>query len=323
MSTHKREERRAYQKRSLSLRSFLPRRRHVTQRQLRFFPVMAMIGLASCLLILWAPAGYAKEVTRSGHAPLLGRYQVFPVPLNENIVQPVAPFCHLLANDLNQFQSLPFDTDNPRLSSRYPQLRRPHWTPMPWDRRLAKEIFTGCPHGVCKKVSKWSSVWRHWLKRTKALRREGKTLLWRTTIDLAGNGQQETLIRIRMPSPQHAVRNVPPIRVIRITPPRYCRYIDSKLDMLPSAHPRLVKKFNKGSLWGWVEGPTDMIYDTDGKQYYMLGWQRWSVLRGATETIGVSTFTALYGYIPECYIGWIPYPSHTRKSGRPGASLTP
>lgn len=277
----------------------------------------AVTGSVALLFVLCVPVAFAKPAHPLAHHRILGWYTVAMVNLAGYGLTPIAPACRALAANFNQFRTVPFASRNPRLSTKYPQFRRPHWTPMAWNRRLAKEIFTGCPRGDCKKGSGWGPVWRYWLKQTKVLRQAGKPVLWRTTVDLLGNGQRETIVRLEHILPYTFVYG----RFVPEPIPPYSPYIDRKLYMLPSPNPQLAKVFNSNLLfsWGWrvgwkqggFMGPTDLIENTHDKKhpYYVLSWRR--VGHRGEGVIGVSVIKRpdppFYGYLPFplCNIEWV------------------
>lgn len=275
----------------------------------------AVTGCMAFLFVLCVPAVSAQPVHPSAHTRILGRYVASPVALgnsgpNGPSYLPLYPACRALAANFNQFRNVPFGSKNPRLSSKYPQFRRLHWTPMAWNGQLAKEVFTGCPQGVCKKGSGWGPVWRYWLHATRALRQAGKPVLWRTSIDLINNGRYETIIRLEHILPYTFVRG----RFVPEPIPPYSPYIDSKLYMLPSPDPQVAKVFNGSFMWGWHVGwkqgvfnwPTDLIENTQDKKYpyYILSWRRVGHRGDGVIGVGILQWSG-DGYGPP---GYIPVP---------------
>lgn len=238
----------------------------------------------------------------------LGHYTAYPVDaFVPKAIYPASPGCKSLVKNFNQFGDVPFASANPRLSRRYPQFHRPHWTPVPWNRPLAKTVETGYPGGVCPKyaASFCQRSWQGWLRNTRVLRREHIPLLWRTTVDLLGDGAHESLIRLRIHGDG---------------PSAYSPYIDSKLYMLPSPRPRMARGFNGFFGWEWANVPTDIIGNTNDKQhpYYVLSWRRSAALAlpsppyGTSGVIGVAALTKnppgtpwAYHYAPLGNIAWI------------------
>lgn len=222
---------------------------------------------------------------------------------------PLYPECRALAANLNQFRDVPFDSKNPRLSPKYPQFRRPHWTPMAWNPKLAQRVGRMGPCLAYDRSCK--PAWHWWLKKTEPLREAGKALLWRTTVDLLGNGQHETIIRLDHILPYNVVRGrfVPASAI-----PPYSPYLDDLLYMLPSPNPQVAKVFNNLFTWGWklgrkqgvFSGPTDLIKNTHDKNYpyYVLTWLRTGHRRDGVIGVGVITFPGATSY-PLCTIKWI------------------
>ena len=262
----------------------------------------------------------------------LGRYAAYPVQaVVPKAVYPASPGCKALVKNFNQFRNVPFGSNNPQLSPRYPQFYRPHWTPAPWNRVLAKTVETGFPGGVCPKygADDCQPNWRSWLRNTRALRRAHIPVLWRTTIDLLGNGEHETLIRLRMPPAGYGDGGS---TVFHLPPSSYSPYIDNKLYMLPLPHPQMARGFNGFLGWEWATVPTDIIGNTDDKKhpFYVLSWSRSSALTlpsapyGTSGIIGVVALTKspsggqqAYHYVPLGNIAWI-RPVHVYAGPGPG-----
>ena len=248
------------------------------------------------------PAVGAARAKAHPTVPIQGRWVAGPIPLNHGNAIGVNPWCRLYARNLNQFRTLSFSTCNARLSKKYPEFQRPHWTKIPWDRALAKKVFTVGPY---PHSPGYEQGWRHWLAQTRALRRAGKVHLWRASVDLLGNGQKETLIRLDHVSRSEVIRGG---RVVGSRGP-YCRHIDSKLYLLPSPDPTLARVFNTyGGLFN------DVLYDTETKHYFLLDWEHYPTpgkfFRVAAGSIIVSAFNGT----ASCYINWIPvHPRQTVK----------
>ena len=263
-------------------------------------PRWVLVGL---LVMASLPAVAADPGSRVNTA-VQGRWVAGPISLNQGGVIPVGPFCRLFTRNLNQFQTLSFNTCSPRLSKRYSQLRRPHWTLIPWDRALARAVVTTTAGPY--PASSYEQAWRDWLKETRVLRRAGAVRLWSTKIDLLGNGQFETLIRL-----DHVLYKSIVIRggrVVYQSRPPYCGYIDSQLYLLPSSAPTLAKAFNQ-----YAGSYGDVLYDKKSKGYVFLNWQRTPAptkfFSVATGSVIISTFYDKpygSGFIPGCYVNWIP-----------------
>ena len=261
----------------------------------------AAVVLALCLPPVSAKALHAHH--SFSRTPILGRYVTRWVTVGPNPFPP-APVCKVLVANFNQFRDVPFESNNPRLSPKYPQFRRPDWKPMAWDPQLGEMVYSGCPNKVCLRA--WMPGWRYWEKKTEPLRKADKTLLWRTRVDLLGDGRFETIILLTHFFPANWVRG----KIVPVPVPKpYCRYIDSRLYMLPSPYPKMAEAFNNGPRAGWGVFGTDLIQDAgnEATPYLSLAWTRSVPGRG----IGVSVFMPNVGaggyfYNPLCNIRWIP-----------------
>lgn len=246
------------------------------------------------VLAVFAPLAAAAGLKASADAPIQGRWVTGSIPLNHGNSIGVAPLCKLFARNLNQFRALPFNTCNARLSKKYPRFQRPHWIQIPWNRTLAKKVFMVGPY---PNSAAYERDWRNWLKQTRALRRSGQVHLWRTSVDLVGNGQHETLVRLDHVSRSGVIRSGQVVRYLGT----YCRHIDSKLYLLASPDPALAKAFNTygGSF-------NDVLYDAKTRHYLFLEWEYYPTpgkyFRIATGSVIVSAFNGA----PVCYINWIP-----------------
>ena len=254
-----------------------------------------LILLLTGLLAIVASSANASPHHARPHAAIQGRWVAGPIPLNHGGVIGIYPWCRRFTHNLNQFRRLPFNTCSSRLSKKYPEFQHPHWTEIPWDRALAKKVFMVGPY---PNSPGYERDWRGWLKDTQVLRRAGKVHLWHTSVDLLGNGQQETLIRLDHVSRSEVIRGG---QVVGSLGP-YCRHIDSKLYLLPSPDPALAQSFNtySGGLFN------DVLYDAKGKRYFFLEWEHNSTpgkfFRIATGSVAVSVFSGT----PVCDINWIP-----------------
>ena len=288
------------------------------------------IGVLAAIAVSAGASGHDVP----SHAPIQGRWVAGPISLNAGDVTPASAWCQRFTQNLNQFRTLPFNACSRRVSKKYPEFQRLRWTRIPWNRALVKKVFTV---GFYPNSPGYEQGWRHWLEQTRALRRAGKVHLWQTTVDLLGDGQQETLIRL-----DHSTWGGILIRggqkVVLPVPP-YCRYYDSQLYLLPSPHTALAKTIDHqvrpaAPVWRATATPRqlaqafntygagygDVLYDTKSKGYVFLKWQRISLptkfFRIATGSVMVSTFAAQYrDFIPGCYINWVPtHPAPTKPS---------
>lgn len=263
------------------------------------------------------------SATTPTKAPIRGHWVASGVAVGTGeYVSGIGPFCTLFTRDLNRFRTLRFNTCNPRLAKGYP-LRRPHWTKIPWNRALARDVLVMT--GVTPDSPGYRANWHAWLKQTEALRRAGQVHLWRTTVDLLHNGQRETLIRL-----DHVQASGIVIRAGRVVSPlpHYCGIVDSQLYMLPTDPPRVAQEFNRGGEYV----ANDVIEDTQTHRHYLLDWWRGFAIggtapTGATANVVVSTFYDAHdptapGVIPNCYINWVPVARHKRPT-RSAHSIKP
>jgi len=242
---------------------------------------------------------YQKRIRDLKSTDLIGEYYLFD--------KPDSPlFCKTFTNNLNEFRNIDFDTCDATLSPKYPQFSRPHWEEIPLDLELAKKIIIGDLKGKTKKAI--DEPWEAWLKDTESARAAGEVKMWRTRLDLLGNGELETLVRI-----DHGVRQdacEPPLKR------PFCSYIDGKTYMLAAPNPMYIRSFNLNS---FLRGG-DIIYDSISKHYYLLNWSRCPAggagmpvpIIGATASVDVSTYYE-YGIAIDCSIDWLP----TGRYGKP------
>ena len=286
------------------------------------------IGVLAAIAVSAGASGHDVP----SHAPIQGRWVAGPIPLHAGNFIPVSPWCERFTQNLNQFRTLSFNSCDARLSKKYPEFQRPHWTQIPWNRALAKKVFMVGPY---PNSPEYERAWRQWLKETQSLRRAGKMRLWQTTADLLGNGQKETLIRLdHVPHVEVLIRGG---RMLVLHPP-YCRQIDSQLYLMPpktvgraappatpvlsaTATPaQLAQTFNTYGM-----GYNDVLYDSRSKRYSFLEWQRISLptrfFRIATGSVEVSSLRATLAlgggadFINGCYINWVPtHPAPTKPS---------
>ncbi len=279
------------------------------RRPLDIIMACASIGIVLVLGLQSVSAKTPGPHHPTSHMRILGRYVAYGVPLSATVRVPIALACRTLVNNFNQFRDVPFASNNPRLSPKYPQFRRPDWKPMAWNPKLAELVYSGCPDKSCLKKNGWQQSWHYWEKYTKPLREAGKSLLWRARVDLLEDGRHETIILLTHFFPPNFVRGK--LAPVRLKP--YCRYIDSRLYMLPTPHPKMAAAFNNGPMSGWgVSGITDLIQDVGSKAtpYLSLAWTRSVPVPG----IGVSAFESSvglaypypYDFYPMCNIRWIP-----------------
>ena len=232
--------------------------------------------------------------------PILGRYMANSVYLGYGVRASIADVCRPLVANFNQFRDVPFESNQPRFSPKYPQFRS-IWKPMPWNQELAKSLYVPCKSKAC--IKEGEPAWRFWLDYTKPLRQAGETLLWSARIDLLGDGRYETLIRLTHIFGPNIIDGksipAPPLRP-------YSRYFDSLIYMLPSSDPQMAKTFNDGANVGFGGSVTDIIQNVGDKvvPYLTLSWSRSSSGLGVTRFM-VSPGSS-YDFYPLCNIRWIP-----------------
>jgi len=235
--------------------------------------------------------------------PILGRYVANSVYLGYGVRASIADVCRPLVANFNQFRDVPFESNQPRFSPKYPQFRS-IWKPMPWNQELAERIYVGCTSEACVKRLRMESAWRFWLNYTKPLRQAGEILLWSARIDLLGDGRHETLVRLThdfSPDFEHG-------KPVPVPPSRpYSRYFDSQIYMLPTSDPQIAKTFNEGSYVGFGGSVTDIIQNVGDKvaPYLTLSWSRSSSGLGVTS-FGAGPYPSSYIFNPACNIRWIP-----------------
>ena len=286
-----------------------------------------LILLLTGLLAIVASSANASPHHARHHAAIQGRWVASPIPgLNWSVFIPVAPWCERFTRNLNEFQTLSFNTCSPRLSKKYPELRRPRWTRIPWNRALAKKVFMV---GSSFNPPGYEQGWHHWLEQTRALRQAGKVHLWQTTADLLGNGQKETLIRLDHSDWGGIV--IRRGRKVMLPLPHFCRYYDSQLYLMPpkSAPPKTRGRPTKAAtpvlsatttlaqraqlFDTYSSGYNDVLYDARYKRYFFLAWHRYPLpmrsTRIATGSVEVS------GPHVRCDINWVPtHPAPTKPS---------
>lgn len=161
--------------------------------------------------------------------------------------------CEPFTKNLNQFRKLDFDACHPRLSEKYPQYSRPEWEETPFNMELAEKIIKGpYPEHAPQRAQYF---WQQWLAKTENFRKAGKVKMWRTHIDVDGDGNIETIVRL-----DYAQFSLKPIEQLE------CRYRNGVLYMTESVNPDVSKEFNKD------RRANDIIYDDRTKHYYLIEW---------------------------------------------------
>jgi len=139
------------------------------------------------LVLVALPAVSGAGQAHPTASPFAGEYFVTE---NRN------PVCVPYTRNLNQFRRLDFDVCHPRLSEKYPEFTRPAWEEISFDLGVAETVIMNLAR---KPTGQGDPFWTEWLKASAQLRMEGKLKLWRTRIDVDGDGQLETILRLDNP----------------------------------------------------------------------------------------------------------------------------
>lgn len=188
--------------------------------------------------------------------------------------------CMPFAKNLNQFRKLDFDTCHPRLSEKYPQYTRPEWEEIPFDMALAERVARGPRSGTNPEINERN--WRRWLDATASLRASEQLKMWRTRIDVDGDGNVETIVRLGHTYVDTYVADGKPFEQ------QNCPNLYSGFMMTESVNPEVKRNFNEGN-----DSGSDIIYDRSVKRYYLIRWSDgWLSLDGkdigATRAVLVS-----------------------------------
>ncbi len=143
-------------------------------------------GIAGLLVLVFLSLGWAGQAALAA-SPFKGEYFV---------TQNQDPVCVPYTRNLNQFRRLDFDVCHPRLSEKYPQFTRPAWEEIPFDLSVAETIIMNLAR---RPAGSKDPFWETWLTASAPLRAEGKIKLWRTRIDIDGDGKPETMLRLDNP----------------------------------------------------------------------------------------------------------------------------
>jgi hypothetical protein len=199
---------------------------------------------------------------------------------------------------------LDFNACHPRLSAKYPAFTRPAWEEIPFDLALAETIFKNPPVSP-ENAERW---WQVWLNASAALRTEGKLKLWRTQIDIDGDGAPETIVRLDYPLVPNPAQKEPEWQLEQ----HPCAYRHSKLYMTASPNEAMRTGFNQTA-----SSVTDILHFAGGlvspgsyNAYYGVAWRLGlpsSVGRRIGATRGLTVF-ALFnmGAGESCLIDWVP-----------------
>lgn len=146
------------------------------------------------LVFIALPVLSAAGQVQPSQSPFKGKYVV---TRNADECAPsvtACSFCPAFLKNLNEFRDLDFNACHPRLSPKYPEFTRPVWEEIPFDLSLAETIIRNVAA-----TGQGDTYWTGWLKASAPLRAKGKITLWRTRIDIDGDGVPETVLRLDSP----------------------------------------------------------------------------------------------------------------------------
>ncbi len=248
----------------------------------------------AALLVLVSPslgwAGQAQPAT----SPFKGEYFC---------TRNADPICVPFTKNLNQFRRLDFDVCHPRLSEKYPQFTRPEWAEIPFDLPLVETIVKN-PYGD-QGGAVW---WQAWLKASEPLRAQGKLKLWRTQIDVDGDGAPETIVRLGNPFATKVWQGQEGW-VMEENP---CGYRHGRLYMLDTSHDFMKVEFNRAA-----SDIADIVHFSEGQVFpgevnRYFGISRLTIPAYPDgELIGATRGMLLYrlskwGGGNVCSINWVP-----------------
>jgi uncharacterized protein len=246
------------------------------------------------------------------------------------VVQAKHPYsvCERFKGSLNQFRNLDFDQCNPRLSDKFPEFSRPYtWKEIPFDMALAEKAIRSTvdltmvsdAEGLAYQRKTQEERWVQWKKDSEPIRAAGEAHMWITKIDIDGDGQDDTLLRM-----------VPGGR-FRIDPNRLsfwsCDYNLGELYIVDSASTRMAASFN-----AIAGSSSDIIHYAEDNHFYLLEWVPASSIGfgagnedvasvGGTRGVVVKTLHRLKNVsggtpAPICLIDWVPT-GHEIPASRP------
>ena len=245
---------------------------------------------------VWTLALALLIASTAASAAPMGKYILSRSPFHN-------PVCGALTRNLNQFRELPFNQCHPRLSTKLGEFSRPEWHEIPFDIALAEAMVKSATLSA-QAAEEW---WQLALPRIEKIRREGKARMWRTRIDVDGDGVNDTLIRM-VPNESG---------ILEASPPYSCEY-DASTFVAETAHAP-GKSFR-------IDGRDIVRYSGDGR-YYSLEWDAMPPIGGgpfrerpdigATAGVVVNrlewypvTQTEILGGGPECIVDWVPTSRH-------------
>ncbi len=147
--------------------------------------------------------------------------------------------------------------------------------------------------GMAKLAEQRWQRWQRWLAGTGPIRKAGIAKMWRTQIDVDGDGKEETLIRL-----------APNGNALETEPPYNCDYRVGALHMAEGADQIMMDSFN-GS------GTVDIIKFTDDKRAFLMEWTTpggYPTIEhevGGTHVVILSTIGRNIGGA-QCRIDWVP-----------------
>jgi len=245
-------------------------------------PVRSMKVLSRLLLLTLSIPLCAQEDARGQ-----GTYR---------LVRALDPSCRPYTNNLNATASMDFAACHSRLTD--PRFGGTQWTEVPLDLRVAEKIVKGILPKVAPQRA--DPVWHQWLNETEAWRAHGKVKMWEARIDIDGNGELETVVRLT------------PAFTDRLSEDRYCLHTNAYIYLI-EANKDLLENFNRR---GWIG---DLIRDNDTGHYLLIErssnpavgggiWGRGSPtwLRNAAGGVAVYKVLPTWGPIAVCNIQWVP-----------------
>lgn len=250
-----------------------------------------MKSVTALLLLMLALAAWGENSPISETSGFKGEFILSRNKFND-------PVCMAFTRNLNQFRKLPFDKCHPRISREFPEFSRPYWEEIPFDLQVAQ---FGVKSGFQNQPERAEQAWQKWQQSIESLIRSGQARMWRTRIDLDGDGKEETLIRI-VPDQ----RGIPP----KAEPHPFfgCDYNRGNTFLLDDARPQIVEFFNS-----WYHG-TDVIHFSGNNHYYLITWNPFGPANRETD-IGATSGVVLSkinwnGYLVTggeiCHIDWVP-----------------
>ena len=206
--------------------------------------------------------------------------------------------CTAYRDNLNATAEADFSVCHSRLTAAHPRFARVEWTEVPLDLAIAKKIVLG----IIPKVApqKAETTWQKWLTDTEQWRLQAKASMWRARLDIDGNGEQETVVRLT------------PAFTNKLSKGDYCAYTNSYVQLL-EANAQMLENFNSRSVIG------DLILDAETKRYLLVqrsseptigsgiwlrGHPTW--LKKASGGVAIYKIVPTWGPVAVCNIQWVP-----------------